>query len=268
MRLHRAMGAALLSLLLALAYLATPPFVARLQAALADNLIVYYSLDEANGNAIDAHSTHDLTETNGVAATAGKVSGGRDFELDTAEYFTVASFTEVEFGDTDFSVCAWVNLETTGALQIVVGKDIDTPANNRDFGLTVQASNVPQFYIDGGNVIANWGSGLSGATWYFLCGGYIGSSNTAWVAVDAGTPVTATGSAMVSGTSSPLRIGARAYAGFANYFDGIIDEVGIWGRDVRSDVASLYNSGSGVSYATITGAGAVTPRGMLTGILP
>jgi hypothetical protein len=38
--------------------------------AVIDNLMAWYPLDESSGNAIDAHSTLDMTETGGtIAAT-------------------------------------------------------------------------------------------------------------------------------------------------------------------------------------------------------
>jgi hypothetical protein len=231
---------------------------------LSDNLIAYWSLGEASGNAIDAHSTHDLTETGGtIASAAGKVGNCRDFEADNADYFNIASNGDLEFGDVNFSGQAWIRLETNGVRQVVLAKDIDTPASSRDFGLIITSGNAAQFYINGSQEgVVDWGSTLSTATWYHVCFGHSASANEVWITVNGGTPVTfATSGAAVSSASSPFRIGARAYSGFEDYFDGLIDEVGLWERDIRTDVAALYNGGSGISYDDIAGTPAASTGG-------
>ena len=46
-----------------------------------------------------------------------------------------------------------------------------------------------------------------------------------------------------------LHIAARSFSTAANFFNGSLDETGIWNRALTSDeVALLYNSGAGLSY--------------------
>lgn len=48
--------------------------------AIIDNLVSYWKLDEASGNALDAHGSNTLIETSGaIAAAGGKINGARDF---------------------------------------------------------------------------------------------------------------------------------------------------------------------------------------------
>ena len=90
--------------------------------ALTDNLISVWEMDEASGDAIDAHGSNDLTDTNTVAAAAGKINGARDFETGNSECFLLADNTDLSMGDIDFSITAWVQLESKTADRSIVGK--------------------------------------------------------------------------------------------------------------------------------------------------
>ena len=233
--------------------------------ALSDNLISYYSLDEASGDAIDAHSTNDLTETSGtIASASGKVGNCRDFEVGDTEYFTIADNTDFSTGDITFSMFAWVNAEDGGFYPGIIGKDNFPTA--REYRLYLHTNSLtPRLGVssDGVNLdgIVAWGSNLSTATWYFIAAGHSASANEIWISVDGGTPVTSAHSIGVADTTCAFNIGGEA--GFE--WDGLIDEVAFFKRDIRSDLASFYNSGNGLSYADIVG-GAFTWQQLDSGL--
>ena len=54
------------------------------------NLVSYWKLDEASGNALDAHGTNTLTDSNTVTSAAGKIGDSRHFTRTVPEYFTIA----------------------------------------------------------------------------------------------------------------------------------------------------------------------------------
>ncbi len=221
---------------------------------LSDNLISYYSCDEASGNLLDSHGSNDLTETSGtIGATTGKISGARDLELGDSEYFEAASNAELQTGDIDFSFLIWVNPESFSDFAVVAGKGNSEWYLNFSSG----ADNAkPRFVIkNSGGGTAQWGSSLSSATWAMLAGGYSATANEVWISVNAGTPVTT--SDPTGPTADATRFTIGEYPPLAGiYFDGLIDEAGFWKRDIRADLAELYNGGSGRDYAYITGGGA------------
>ena len=94
----------------------------------------------------------------------------------------------------------------------------------------------------------------STATWYFVCAGHDATGNVIWISVNAGTvDTTAHTTGVFNSASAPHVMGANGAA--ANFWDGLLDEIGFWKRDIRSDVSELYNAGSGRDYAYISGGG-------------
>lgn len=83
-------------------------------------------------------------------------------------------------------------------------------------------------------------------TWYFIACDHNASSNDIWISVNGGAPITQSHTAGVFNGTSGFSIGART--DLTTPFDGLIDEVGFWKRDIRSDLSVLYNSGSGLAY--------------------
>lgn len=224
--------------------------------ALIDNLVSYWKLDEASGNALDSHGSNDLTETSGtIAATSGKISGCRDFEAIDTEYFTRASNSDLQVGDIDFSFAMWINPESISSFPTFLSKDTGA---SREYGFLINDSdsNRVRFAIsaDGSGLVTvtatNFGS-LSTGTWYFVAGGHNATSNEIWVAINAGTPNTQAHSGGVFTGTSNFAIGARPDGSI--HYDGLIDEVGFWKRDIRSDLAALYNGGAGLAYPFVSG---------------
>ncbi len=222
--------------------------------AVITSLISYYPLDEASGDALDAHGANNLTETSGTIDSAtGKVGNARDFELGDTEWFTKADNTDHSVSDIDFCLQAWIKPETVPSLNMgVVTKD--NISGNREYGLYVGSDNKARFYVCASGttvvaVLANNAGVLSAGTWYHLVGWHDSVNNQIGIAVNDGTPDTASHTTGVQNGTGPFQIGA--FNGTLQ-FDGLIDEVGFWKRMLTSGERTwLYNSGNGRSYADI-----------------
>jgi hypothetical protein len=116
-----------------------------------------------------------------------------------------------------------------------------------------------QMYVNSGFLISliNTASGDKGVqstfgtpgtgTWYFLILEYDSGTDALCISVNNGTPDS--NAAFAHGGpqdgSSALTIGDTP----GEFWDGRIDEVGIWNRVLTSgEKATLYNSGSGTTY--------------------
>lgn len=227
--------------------------------ALSDNLVAYWSLDEASGNAIDAHDDNDLTDTNTVGSTTGKVNGCRDFEGSDFEYFTIADNADLSTGNIDFTFNCWVQLEDTADARSIIGK-WNIAGATAEYRLRTTPSRF-QFQVtaDGETsvvVTANTFGAPSGSTWYMVTCWHDSVNNLIGIAVNAGTADTTSHSTGVLNGTSNFQLGNSGTAN--NAWDGKIDEVGFWKRVLTSDERTeLYNSGNGRDYAYITGGGAV-----------
>jgi hypothetical protein len=228
-----------------------------------DNLVAYYSCDEASGDLLDAHSTHDAVETGGtIAATTGKVSGGRDFERDDTEYGLVANHADVSMGSGAFSVSFWLKAESAGPGYIV--SKMKTSSAFNGYGIFVESTYAIKVQVSDGTLATIFGSStaLSDAGWHHVV--VTRSGATIVIYLDGSQDVSSGG-----GRSGDLDFAVDLFigsfsSGAASFFDGVIDELGIW-KGVALDstaVTWLYNAGAGRSYADIVaeaGGGSILP---------
>jgi hypothetical protein len=229
--------------------------------ALADNLTAYWSLDEASGNAIDAHSTNDLPETGGtITSTTGKVGNCRVFLNADTEWFELADNAALSTGDIDFTIAAWLYFDTgsIAAFPMAVSKFSATAAQAEHIIYLDTNANRFTFRIGSGgsavDVVANNHGAVSGNTWYFVVAWHDSVNNQTGISVNAGTADTQAHSGGVNDGNAPFQIGAGTYD--SRYWDGRIDEVGFWKRVLSgAERTELYNAGSGRDYAYITGGG-------------
>lgn len=225
--------------------------------ALSTSLISYWPLDEASGSAIDAHSTHDLTETSGTIAASsgpGNITGSRDFERGDTELFEVADHADLSTGNIDFTLCAWVNIESknsgdaAGILQKADADDLEFDLNYND------ALNAFQWRVSSGNGFANLtgvtSTSASNGTWYFVVAWHDSVNNVIGISVNNATPVTAGYTHGSYDSAAPFRIGG--YSDYNQYWDGLIAGVGFWKRVLTaSERRALYNNGSGITYSQL-----------------
>jgi hypothetical protein len=234
---------------------------------LTDNLISYWKLDEASGNALDAHGSNTLTETSGtIDAGTGKINGARDFEAGDSEYFSIADNADLSVGDEDFTITAWINPESNHD-GVVVSKYGASGA----FSYRIQTVNV------GTNIAARVsGNGTSSTlitatdfgtystgTWYFVVLWHDAAANQLGISVND-VATTASYSSGIFDSTADFRIGALGNATL--FFDGLIDEVGFWKRVLTSgERTQLYNAGSGLAYP-FGGGVTVAPHLALLGV--
>lgn len=231
--------------------------------SLLTNLVSYWKLDEALGDAIDAHASNDLAD-NTVGSTFGKINGAREFSPAGSDYFSHASNSELTTGDIDFTVAAWVYRDTdpTEGFRQILSKWSATEEEG-------------EYLLDGGQ--SNGGkfrfAVRSGATfysvtepnaysaeaWYYVIGWHDSVNNSLNIQVNNGTVESASHSAGVnSHAGSSVVMGALG--GFlgssGGYWDGRIDECGFWKRVLTTqERTDLYNGGSGLSYDNFDGGG-------------
>lgn len=232
--------------------------------ALADSLISFWPLDEASGNAIDAHSTNDLTETGGTIGTGTGPDAGtaRDCEADDTEYFEIADNADLSFGNEDFSFAIWYKPESEDAFGArgLLSKGWAVGDGNAEYSLYHEGSSdrfkftVRSDAISTGTATADTLGAASTGTWYFLVAVHDSVNNLLKISGNGGAFDTTSFSTGCQDKSNAFRIGEAGST--SRYADGLFAYCGVWGRVLTSDeVTELYNSGAGRDYDYITGGG-------------
>lgn len=246
--------------------------------ALTDGLESYWPLNEASGNAIDVHGSNDLTETSGtIAAATGKISGARDFEAGDSENFRAASSASLTTGDIDFTVSAWVMLESTGDNREIVCKFNAGGDSASEFKLDYgSAADRFRFVVrvasggSNGTVTDTVLGAPSLATWYFLVAWHDAGANTLNLQINNGTVDSVSHTTGVRTGTVDWVIGDVSASG--DPWDGLLCEIGFWKRVLTSDErTALWNDGDGLAYEDFDGGAAAfipypRPRGLEGGL--
>ena len=117
-------------------------------------------------------------------------------------------------------------------------------ARGRADGLGLGAGDFEAVVLDG--IVGRGDLDATGpllATWHQVAVTYNSTTHDLKIYQDAGTPSVASYSGGIFNSSATFRIGALANP--SNVFDGIIDEVGFWKRDLTAaEIARLWTGGN------------------------
>lgn len=216
------------------------------------NLTAYWKMDEASGNAIDAHGSNDLTINGALGSTAGKVNNCRTFG-GSGVYFSLADNADMSVGDEDFTFAGWVYISDKTATRSIFSK-FRGSAGARSYGCDyLSSSDRFRFYVspDGSAATTvtadNFGS-PSTLTWYFIVCWHDSSANTINIQINGGTADSAAHSTGVFDSTTDFELGRRNTDN--NPLVGRLDEWGFWKRTLTAtEKTFLYNSGAGRTYS-------------------
>jgi hypothetical protein len=205
------------------------------------NLLGYWKL---NSDATDS-SGNGLT-LSGTAPTyvTGLFSNAGDFETSSSQYLSVSASSLRVAGSQSFT--AWVNVESWDAsAQLRVMAVSDSGAANYVSLTTITSSgNKFSFQVSGLSAEVVSDNNYLTGVWYFLAGIYNSSTNklTLWIN-DTKKEINITGTHTAgTGDFAIARLGS--YTASTTYFDGIIDDVSMWGRALTDDeILTIYKTG-------------------------
>lgn len=218
--------------------------------ALIDNLAAYWKMD---GNSNGSLGTNNGSDTNVTYSTAnGIINQGAGYNGTSSR--TTFSAPIIPLGAK--SICFWIKPTSHAAFKAVIDNNQLSSANN---GTCI-------FYTSGGGATLQFFSGngsgstnrfslttptVSDGVWSHVALTWDGttSANTVKAYVNGGTPTTATASSTET-TQAPVNLAiASLSGGGANFFNGALDEIGIWSRELSAaEITQLYNGGVGLSY--------------------
>ena len=222
-----------------------PRFYVNPSNPLWDDLLAYYTADNTPN---DALGNYNGTLVNGATYGTGKINQGFSFD-GVNDYVSVGS-RQIFNNTQSFTFSCWINAnQIRNRMLITNANTINDGAN-----LAVWSDGVSRkLALIGGNGSGDSTFGnttLSTSTWYHLVAVhtpydgvnsnvtfYVNGSNDGTGMFDAGTSLSVGNQYIGTNTT------------FGGFFNGIIDEIGIWNRELTpSEVTELYNLGSGKQY--------------------
>ena len=208
----------------------------------------YYKLDETSGTtAKDAHGSNDGTASNArifAAQTGGIIGNGANFSQ--GDDFINITYPDIRSAldhTTPFTVAFWFNTTSETNFNSLFALDNGSSGGNQ---LNIYYDTNKFHAVIGGTGGLDSSGGLLDGGWHHMV---VVRNETNGILYINGTEV---------GRNIP---GSNTYAGdiyiarrdhpSGNYFNGLIDEVGIWNRSLtHQEVIDLYNNGNGKPFST------------------
>lgn len=233
------------------------------QAALTDDLVEYFSMDDANVSGttlIGATKSFNCTLTGGANSSNNGIINTSTGYSGTSQYAACGNNANV---GSNGSLSAWFKTETLaddGEVIITKGGS-GTPGTNVAYTCYANSLTVSCEVGDGASTkttIRYYHQGtINTDTWYHV--GFVWNSTNASLYVN-GTLRNESGLNAVPGdNSNALRFAAWNSLTKTYELDGRLDEIGLWTEPLNeSTISQLYNNGSGCAYPFTTLCGSNT----------
>ena len=215
-------------------------------AALADDIISYYKLDESSGDVVDELGTYDGTNYGATRGVAGIINDAFDFDDDYVRDFGESLL------ENDFTVNVWVTTEEASSQNYAVGQSVSASGHYR-FMIGTSGDQLYMRQHRGGGTSDATGSTqmtYDGSVWYMMT--FVSNSTGAYGYLNGGLEASIIeGTALYSGINQGLTFGVKYYnsGNRGGPWEGKLDEIGIWDRQLsEAEIIALYNSGAGESF--------------------
>jgi hypothetical protein len=217
------------------------------QVALLTDLVGHWKMDEASGNALDAHGSRTFTDTNTVTSAAGKLGTSRQFTAANNEYFARSGTdADLDPGAQPAYWACWAWFDSLATQRTLFARRGGT----NEYIMEVQPSGALRFFSWHGGVAKTASlAGVVTGSWHFLEAYWDPATNLIGVAMNGSAFATAaTGGAAQDTGATSSEIGGSNVGG--PVMDGRIDSLSYWKGRILSSVerAVLYNAGAGLEY--------------------
>jgi len=216
-----------------------------------DDLQAYYTADNTPN---DALGNYNGTLVNGATYGSGIINQG--FSLDGVNDYVDLGNNFDNDGTQAQSFSLWVKLNTLSTFAFVSKMNHSIPFNGWAVQLVGSKANLVFSNNATGGLYAQTENTqvLTTNTWYHIVATYDGSKSASGIKIyidgSIGTQNIIKDTLSTNSTSSTgIKATISSRNGSSIFTNGIIDEVGIWDRELTaSEVTELYNSGAGKQY--------------------
>ena len=212
-------------------------------AALSDDTLSYFKLDETSGTiAYDSTGSYNGTNSGATVGATGKINTAYDFD-GSNDYIEIDDETAMRMSDGDYSFSFWFKSDSIATEQRIIWKSYTT-SGAVDYDIYLIGSKMR--FRTAGNYFESDNT-LSSSTWYHIVLTRNQSNGEKLMYINGNVQTntgTDTGTTTTGNDNKKMQIGRYYFSSFAeSYFDGKLDEVGIWSKVLNStEVSELYNA--------------------------
>jgi hypothetical protein len=219
-------------------------------ASLLNSLKAWWKLSDER----DAYGNNDLTNSNGVTFTTGKLGNASSHIRSSMQSLTISDNAEIGTGDYDWTFAGWIYFDNKANAKTLIGKRDNSTSGTQEWAL-VYDSSIDRLVFNiwnSGTTINqcfanNFGSPSTG-TWYFVRFWHDNTNNQIGIRVNEGTANTQTLTVTPWDGTAVLKCGCQIVPSTTCH-DGRLDEWAKWNRLLTdSEGAYLYNSGTGRTF--------------------
>lgn len=236
--------------------------------AIIDNCVAYYKLD-SGALTTDSVASYTLTDAGTVAEGTGLI-GTASADFGTANS-SKRLYSSTHFGITAtgaISLSFWVKMRTeigTGEQCLTARSYIDAAGTSIQINYQYNAGTRRIRFLRYGssNSLQYYTITLGTSNWHHIVATFDGSTIKGYVDGTERTTEANSGTQSIGGTAFGI-----AANGTTQYASALIDEYGIWSRDLTAaEVTSLYNSGAGFAYPFTAASGPANLKSYNTNVL-
>jgi hypothetical protein len=176
-----------------------------------------------------------------------KSNAANHFTAANNEFFNIADNADLSFNGTDFTVAAFVKLDSLATTQTIMSKRAD--ATTVEFTLVYNSgANRFQFAVHNGigfTIVAadNFGAPSIGV-WYSVVARCNLVAQKVYIQVNNGTPNELAFTSSIPSTNSNFRMGAQKSGASVDFFwNGLIDSAVVWKRVLTASERTAYHNG-------------------------
>ena len=220
-------------------------------STLGDSLTHYWKLNESSGSAMDSVGGMHLIDKGNATFVTGKLLNALDVENTSATSIIATATDLFSSTPTKYSISFWVKPESQPTNNTINYIALVQEPGYQIFWGYADDGGVKQLYwrqFNGSNSsnIVTHNVTLNNNTFYFLTFVWDGTAMHMYL---NGSLVATSPYSLLGGDGNNIGFGIGGSEDGNVYWDGLVDEVGVWTRDLSAvEVTQLYNAGSGISY--------------------
>lgn len=187
---------------------------------------------------------NNSSANNIVTPPNSKLGNARQYN-GSSQYVQIPS--QISLANSSFTISAWAKRDSTSSSDYIFSQGSSSQNNGLHFGFRNSTTFNCGFYANDLDVTVS-----SDTNWHLWTCTYDAATKERRIYRDGVEIRYAVSSANYQGSGGSV-IGTTAWLSGADYFHGIIDEVGLWGRALTSaEVTRLYNGSAGNTYVLPT----------------